>query len=109
MTPFRYPPPHPGGSRFRGASDAGVFYGAQQRRTACAELGYWRWRFLLDSPKLARLEPLPQTLFEVRIDGAAIDLTVPPLSRDAADWRNPADYPINEDDSPIKVANFNAL
>jgi hypothetical protein len=92
MTPFRYPPPHPGGSRFRGASDAGVFYGAQQRRTACAELGYWRWRFLLDSPKLARLEPLPQTLFEVRIDGAAIDLTVPPLSRDAADWRNPADY-----------------
>lgn len=92
MTPFRYPPPHPGGSRFRGARDPGVFYGAEERRTACAELGYWRWRFLLDSPKLARLEPLPQTLFQVRIDCHALDLTAPPLSRDAALWRNPADY-----------------
>jgi RES domain len=91
-TPFRYPPPHPGGSRFRGARDAGVFYGAEDRRTACAELGYWRWRFLLDSPKLARLEPLPQTLFQVGIDCAAIDLTLPPLARDAAAWRDPADY-----------------
>jgi len=92
MTPFRYPPVHPGGSRFRSARDAGVFYGADERRTACAELGYWRWRFLLDSPKLPRLDPLPQTLFQVRIDCAAIDLTAPPLLRDATAWRNPADY-----------------
>lgn len=91
-TPFRYPPPHPGGSRFRGATDAGVFYGAEERRTACAELGYWRWRFLLDSPKLPRLEPLPQTLFQVRIECRAVDLTAPPLSRDAALWRHPSDY-----------------
>jgi len=92
MTPFRYPAPQPGGSRFRGVRDPGVFYGAEERRTACAELGYWRWRFLLDSPRLKRLEPLPQTLFQVRIDCAAIDLTAPPLSRDAAQWRDPADY-----------------
>jgi hypothetical protein len=83
---------HPGGSRFRAATDAGVFYGAEQRRTACAELGYWRWRFLLDSPKLPRLDPLPQTLFQVNIDCRALDLTAPPLSRDAAAWRDPADY-----------------
>jgi hypothetical protein len=69
-----------------------VFYGAEERRTACAELGYWRWRFLLDSPKLARLEPLPQTLFQVRIDCMAVDLTTAPLSRDEAAWRNPVDY-----------------
>jgi hypothetical protein len=91
-TPFRYPTVHPGGSRFRSATDAGVFYGAEERRTACAELGYWRWRFLLDSPKLPRLDPLPQTLFQVRIDCRALDLTQPPLSRDAATWRDPADY-----------------
>jgi hypothetical protein len=91
-TPFRYPPVHPGGSRFRSATDAGVFYGAEERRTACAELGYWRWRFLLDSPKLPRLDPLPQTLFQVRIDCRALDLTELPLSRDAAAWRDPADY-----------------
>ena len=46
FTPFRYPPP-PGGSRFRGPNDPGVFYGADEVRTACAELGYWRWRHLL--------------------------------------------------------------
>src|SRR5690606_39079218 len=58
-TPFRYPPRFPGGSRFRAATDAGVFYGAGHVRTACAELGYWRWRFLMDCPALARLEPVP--------------------------------------------------
>lgn len=92
LTPFRYPPSHPGGSRFRSARDPGVFYGAEERRTACAELGYWRWRFLQDSPKLPRLEPLPQTLFQVRIDCPAVDLTAEPLLRDAALWRDPVDY-----------------
>lgn len=92
MTPFRYPPHHPGGSRFRDAGDPGVFYGAEERRTACAELGFWRWRFLLDSPKLPRLEPLPQTLFQARIDCRAVDLTAPPLSREASLWRHPSDY-----------------
>ena len=54
FTPFRYPPP-PGGSRFRGPNDPGVFYGADEIRTACAELGYWRWRHLQDSPALAAM------------------------------------------------------
>jgi hypothetical protein len=53
FTPFRYRPP-PGGSRFRGPTDPGVFYGADEVRTACAELGYWRWRHLLDTPALWR-------------------------------------------------------
>lgn len=91
LTPFRYPP-LPQGSRFRGPADPGVFYGADTRRTACAELGYWRWRFLLDSPDLAAMESLPQTLFTAQFDAVAVDLRQPPLARDAALWRHPADY-----------------
>jgi RES domain len=91
-TPFRYPPLHPSGSRFRGSADPGVFYGALERRTACAELGYWRWRFLLDSPALQRLESLAQTLFESGVDAVAVDLREPPFLQDAKRWTDPIDY-----------------
>lgn len=86
LTPFRYPARHPGGSRFRAAHDAGVFYAADARRTACAELGYWRWRFLMDSPSLLRLAPLPHTLFHCEAAGLAIDLMRAPFNAHAADW-----------------------
>lgn len=90
-TPFRYPPlTH--GSRFRSATDPGVFYGADERRTACAELGFWRWRFLLDSPELAGIDARPQTVFKTRIDGAVVDLRTAPLNRDAATWTDPRDH-----------------
>lgn len=92
VTPFRYPSHHPGGSRFRSATDAGVFYGADERRTACAELGYWRWRFLQDSPALLRLESLPHTLFQAEIAAQTIDLTREPFARDAALWTAANDY-----------------
>ncbi len=90
-TPFRYPPRH-GGSRFRAANDPGVFYGAGSVRTACAELGYWRWRFLRDAPQLERIEPVAHTAFRSRIDTRALDLRKPPLDADAALWRHPTDY-----------------
>ena len=90
FTPFRYPAPR--GSRFRGWTDPGVFYGAESVRTACAELGYWRWRFLSDSAGLAQLGPAPQTLFEVGVATTAVDLERPPFSRDARLWKNPSDY-----------------
>jgi len=92
LTPFRYPSPHPGGSRFRGVTDPGVFYGADEPRTACAELGYWRWRFLLDSPALERLGSLPHTLFQAAAAGTALDLTQPPFARDTPAWTAPHDY-----------------
>jgi hypothetical protein len=91
-TPFRYPSMHPGGSRFRAATDPGVFYGADELRTAAAELGYWRWRFLMDSPALDRLMPMPQTLFQVGVAGAALDLSQPPLAVDAPKWTARSDY-----------------
>jgi hypothetical protein len=90
-TPFRYPPGLRG-SRFRSAADAGVFYGAEEQRTACAELGYWRWRFLTDSSGLKTLGPAPHTLFQVKAAGLGVDLRRKPFSRDAAKWRDRDDY-----------------
>lgn len=89
-TPFRYSSPI--GSRFRAASDSGVWYGAERERTACAELGYWRWRFLMDSGGLDSLGPSPQTVFRACIDGRMIDLTEAPFNGSRAEWTHPRDY-----------------
>ncbi|SDD04298.1 RES domain-containing protein [Cupriavidus sp. YR651] len=91
FTPFRYPP-SPWGSRFRGGQDPGVFYGADAIRTACAELGYWRWRFLLDSPALPRIDARAQTLFQVSVKTDGVALDAPPFAEDAARWTNPDDH-----------------
>lgn len=72
-TPFRYPP-SPWPSRFRGATDPGVFYGAGQARTALAEVSHWRLRFLLDAVDLAVVGPTAHTLFSVRIRAATADV-----------------------------------
>jgi hypothetical protein len=89
-TPFRYP--SPSGSRFRSNVDPGVWYGAEQKRTACAELGYWRWRFLSDSAGLESLGPSPQTLFLAGIGARCADLTRTPFSSERAAWTLPDDY-----------------
>lgn len=90
-TPFRYPP-RKGGSRFRGATDPGVFYAAESVRTAAAELGYWRWRFLHDAVDLAGLEPVPHTAFAAGLSAQVIDLRQPPFDADAAVWQHPTHY-----------------
>lgn len=89
-TPFRYASLYP--SRFRSPGDPGVFYAAEERRTACAEVGYWRWRFLADSRGLDTLGPSPQTLFQVKAKARAVDLRQKPFARDQAKWRHSADY-----------------
>jgi RES domain len=91
FTPFRYAPP-PGGSRFRGPNDPGVFYAADEVRTACAELGYWRWRHLLDVPALNSMPSRPQTVFRVKLATQAADLREPPFRRDRETWTQPNDY-----------------
>lgn len=91
FTPFRYPP-LPWGSRFRAPADPGVFYGAEEIRTACAELGYWRWRFLLDSPRLDRIDAQAQTVFLSSLKGLAVDLREEPLAAQRASWTDPDDY-----------------
>lgn len=91
-SPFRYPP-YPGGSRFRSATDPGVFYGAEAVRTACAELGYWRWRFLQDSPALDQLGPVPHTAFRTKLSTTlTIDLRQAPFDAQRAVWASPNDY-----------------
>jgi hypothetical protein len=89
-TPFRYSSPI--GSRFRAPADSGIWYGAEAQRTACAELGFWRWRFLMDSDGLQAIGPSPQTVFRAGIDGRLVDLTRPPFKRSRAEWAHPDDY-----------------
>lgn len=93
FTPFRYYP-LPEGSRFRQEHDPGVFYGAENRQTACAESGYWRLRMWMDSEGLSsRQKALPITLFEFHGSSLhSVDLTLPPLSEDRDTWTNPDDY-----------------
>lgn len=90
-TPFRYYPAR-GGSRFRAITDPGVFYGAQSVRTASAELGYWRWKFLKDAVDLEKLGPVAHTAFSAEVSTQLIDLRQAPFSEDAAKWRHPTDY-----------------
>ena len=90
-TPFRYPP-LAGGSRFRGYADPGVFYAAESVRTAAAELGYWRWKFLQDAVNLDRLGPVAHSAFSVKISTTAVDLREPPFEGYASRWLHPSDY-----------------
>jgi hypothetical protein len=89
-TPFRYRSPY--SSRFRTSNDPGVLYGAEEQRTACAELGYWRWRFLQDSPALDGLDTAAQTVFQLAIEGRTIDLRHTPYRARRAEWTARFDY-----------------
>src|SRR5215472_8269259 len=93
-TPFRYAP-YPRGSRFRRARQPeGCFYAAEQVETAVAEEAFYRLLFFLDAPGAKRpANPQERTAFRVAAGTSrAIDLTAPPLDRDAAIWRHPTDY-----------------
>jgi hypothetical protein len=90
-TPFRYDPLR-GGSRFRSNTDPGVFYGAESVRTASAELGYWRWKFLKDAIDLEKIEPVAHTAFRSDVSTQIVDLRKPPFSADAEAWLHPTNY-----------------
>ncbi len=89
-TPFRYPP-SPWPSRFRGATDPGVLYGAERARTALAEVAHWRLKVLLDAVDLRALEPTAHTLFSVRIQAATVDVSDLPDAHRAS-LLDPDDY-----------------
>lgn len=95
FTPFRYGALYPRGSRFRRAGlTPGVFYASLQPATAVAEMAFWRLLFYAESPAT----PWPAnateyTAFSVRFRaGKGLDLSRPPLNRDAVNWTEPADY-----------------
>ncbi len=94
-TPFRYGAVYPKGSRFRRAGRTlGVFYAAESVTTALAEMAFYRLLFFAESPET----PLPANAAEYTAFSAlvtttrALDLTAPPLSRDAAAWGDPVSY-----------------
>lgn len=90
-TPFRYPP-SPWPSRFRGPTDAGVFYAGEHVRTALAEVAHWRLELLLDAVDVLVLEPATHTVFSVSIDAITADAaTLRPPTRRAA-VLDPDDY-----------------
>ncbi|MGB7405830.1 MAG: RES family NAD+ phosphorylase [Pacificimonas sp.] len=91
--PFRYW--HANGTRFRrGGIKPGIFYASESEATALAETAYWRLRFFAASPEIKLpLGNLPHTAFTVAVRTArALDLTVPPLNENRADWTDAGDY-----------------
>ncbi|MFN4266402.1 MAG: RES family NAD+ phosphorylase [Aquabacterium sp.] len=90
-TPFRYRPAQ--ASRFRAAGTLGLWYGAKTVETACAEVAYWRWRFVMDSAGLINHELVTEhTFFQAEVDGLAIALTKKPWVESRDLWTAPNDY-----------------
>ena len=90
-TPFRYTSPYP--SRFRRAGEPGVWYGCDEPQTVCAELAYWRWKFLVDSEGLRDAALLTEhTFFQARFKGLELDLMAPPMNALRELWRRSSDY-----------------
>jgi len=93
-TPFRYAP-YPHGSRFRRARQRdGCLYAAERIDTAIAEDAFYRLRFHLDAPGVARpRNPVERTAFSLRAKtSTGLDLINPPLDRDRSVWTHPSDY-----------------
>ncbi|MEO6277365.1 RES family NAD+ phosphorylase [Roseateles sp.] len=93
FTPFRYTSPY--ASRFRRPNEAGIWYGASSVEAVCAELAYWRHRFILDSAGLAKDEDgllTLHTFFQTHVDGLALNLTAPPWVDGRPQWVDGADY-----------------
>lgn len=90
-TPFRYRPQHQ--SRFRRAGSLGVWYGAEKLFAACAEVAYWRHRFVMDSVPLMQTELLTEhTFFQAEVKGSAVDLMSPPWVKARAAWTHGGNY-----------------
>ncbi|UDF36777.1 UNVERIFIED_ORG: RES family NAD+ phosphorylase [Shinella sp. XGS7] len=92
-TPFRYFSPTP--TRFRSSGEKGIWYGASSLRTACAELAYWRMRFVKDSAGLAKDKDGLRTthvFYEAMVSGRAVDLMSAPWITQREVWVHPSDY-----------------
>lgn len=96
FTPFRYRSPV--ASRFRRAFDPGVWYGAEELKTACGEVAHWKWRFLMDSDALAgQALHTEHTFFQAKVRGRCPDLTASPWNAAARAWRHKTDYSACQD------------
>ena len=80
FTPFRYPPlSH--GSRFGGRRERGIWYGSVDRRTAFAEVAYYRLLFLEGTHASLGTVATSLTAFTARVRTArGVDLVASPFS-----------------------------
>ncbi len=92
-TPFRYTPRHDSRFRKAGAGRHGLWYGARQLQAACAEVAYWRMRFISDSAGLLDQKIVTtHTFFASAVDGVGIDLMDQPWSVFRDLWVRADDY-----------------
>jgi hypothetical protein len=92
--PFRYAP-YRKGSRFRRAGlTPGVYYAAEEPRTAAAEKAFYQLLFFAESPDTPwPANPLQCTGFSATVlSPRSLDLTNPPLDADRSGWRHPVNY-----------------
>ena len=83
---------YPGGSRFRGDFDPGVFYCADTVQTAAAERGYHHHIFVKSSPELLNSGATPFTFFTVKIAMNCVDVRKPPFSKSPELFNNKNSY-----------------
>jgi RES domain len=99
-TPFRYGALYPHGSRFRRAGRTfGVYYAAEEPRTAVAEMAFYRLLFFAESPGTPwPSDPGEYTAFAAAVaTERAIDLTIAPLVGHRARWSHLTDYAATQD------------
>jgi hypothetical protein len=91
-TPFRYPPlAH--GSRFGRRHERGIWYGSTERRTAFAEVAYYRLLFLEGSRVLLGTLATPLTAFTANIrTSTGVDLVVAPFDVHRKAIASPTSY-----------------
>lgn len=96
-TPFRYPPLRHG-SRFGNRYETGIWYGAEQLRTAMAEVAYYRFVFLEGTTANLGTLTAQLTAFSVAVrSSAAIDLTVAPFVEYQAQISSPTNYAASQE------------
>jgi hypothetical protein len=92
-TPFRYAPRHSSRFRLAGQGRHGLWYGARALRAACAEVAYWRTRFIADSAGLLDSRIVSHhTFFAAAVKGRGIDLMQPPWNVLRAAWTHGSNY-----------------
>ena len=92
FTPFRYPPLRHG-SRFGTRRDRGIWYGSMDRRTAFAEVAYYRMVFLEGSAASLGTVETAVTAFSANVRGKrGIDLTTAPFDEYRRAISSPTSY-----------------
>ena len=92
FTPFRYPPLRHG-SRFGTRRERGIWYGSMDRRTAFAEVAYYRMVFLEGSAAPLGTVETALTAFSANVrTKRGIDLTMPPFDDHRSAVSSPSSY-----------------